>query len=182
MKSLNMYLGSVIDNDDVHFESLLDDDDIFLDPENDKNVIEDWIKNNYIITGKLTVDGLAVNCTGDVTVKNALITSLTNGFKWDKVGGDFDCSYCENIRSLKGAPKEVGRNFYCSDCDNLTSLEGAPEYVGGCFDCNGCKKLASLEGAPKEVDEYFDCDGCENLNSRRCHKRDWKRFLLSQMQ
>ena len=87
MKSLNMYLGSVIDNDDVHFESLLDDDDVFLDPENDKKHVEEWIKDNYIIYGKLTIsDDLIVDCSGSVDVKNRCITSLTNGlFRWGKV-------------------------------------------------------------------------------------------------
>ena len=98
MKSLNMYLGSVIDNDDLHFESLLDDDDIFLDPENDKKVIEEWIKDNYIIRGKLTIsDDLVVNCDGEVRIKNKSITSLTNGlFRWSYVDKSFYCNYRNN--------------------------------------------------------------------------------------
>ena len=39
----------------LHFESLLDSDDSFYDPVNDKKFIEWWINNNYIIHGKLTI-------------------------------------------------------------------------------------------------------------------------------
>ena len=96
MKSLNMYLGSVIDNDDLHFESILADDDIFLDPENDKKVVEEWIKDNYTITGNLTISkDFTVDCTGGVTVDNKSIESLTNGmFRWGKVETYFDCGVC----------------------------------------------------------------------------------------
>ena len=118
MKSLNMYLGSVIDNDDVHFESLLDDDDIFLDPMNDKKQVKDWIRDNYIIYGKLTIsDDFVVDCSGGVSIKNENITSLTNGlFRWGKVKKYFDCSYCKTLTSLEGAPENVGKTFLC--CNN----------------------------------------------------------------
>ena len=170
-------------------ESLLDDDDAFYDPKNDKNLIVDWIKSNYKITGKLTIsDDFIVDCSGAVKVKNKTITSLTNGlFRWAKVGGDFlcddcknltslngapeevegdfDCSNCKNLISLEGGPKEVGTNFDCGNCDKLTSLEGAPEIVRGGFYCDDCKNLTSLKGAPKSVDDAFYCNGCENLTS-----------------
>ena len=116
-----MYLGSVIDRDDVHFESLLDDDDIFLDPMNDKKQVESWIRDNYRIYGNLTIsDDLVVDCSGRVTVKNKSITSLTNGlFRWGYVGKMFDCSNCENLKTLEGAPRVVDGDFYCSNCEKL---------------------------------------------------------------
>ena len=44
-------------------ESLLDSDDSFYDPVNDKKFIEWWINNNYIIHGKLTIsDDFVVDC------------------------------------------------------------------------------------------------------------------------
>ena len=167
MKSLNMYLGSVIDNDDLHFESLLADDDIFLDPEKDKKVVEEWIKNNYIIAGRLTVkNDFVVDCSGDVFVKNRNIESLTNGmFRWGKVKTYFYCQHCDNLKSLEGAPKEVGGSFYCDHCDKLETLEGAPEKVNEDFWCNDCNNLKSLEGAPKKVGGYFYCRHCDNLKS-----------------
>jgi hypothetical protein len=80
------------------------------------------------------------------------------------VKGDFDCS-CNDITSLKGAPKYVGGKFGCSMCHNLISLEGAPEKHDGIFDCSNCENLTSLKGAPKEVGGKFDCDCCDNLIS-----------------
>ena len=165
MKSLNMYLGSVINNDDVHFESLLDDDDIFLDPMNDKKQVKDWIRDNYIIYGKLTItDDFVVDCSDIVKVKNKSITSLTNGlFSWGKVNRSFSCSNCDKLTSLEGAPKEVVRGFYCNGCDNIKSLQGAPKKVGGDFWCDHCDKLETLEGAPEKIGGDFVCSGCENL-------------------
>ena len=146
-------------------ESLLDDDDIFLDPENDKRSIEEWIKANYKVTGNLIVlDDFVVDCTGSVGVKNRNIESLTNGlFRWGNVGWNFDCDYCKNLTSLKGVPKEVGGSFWCNRCGRLETLEGAPEKVGGIFDCSFCYNLKSLKGAPKEVGGKFDYSGCKNL-------------------
>ena len=92
---------------------LLSTDDIFYDRINDKRVIEEWIKSNYNIYGNLTItDDFIVNCTGEVDVNNKSITSLTNGlFRWGKVGTDFNCTYCDKLTSLEGAPKEVGCGF-----------------------------------------------------------------------
>ena len=114
-------------------ESILDDDDIFYDPENDKKCIEEWIRNNYNIAGKLTIsDDFVVSCDRYVYVENENITALTNGmFKWGKVGGQFWCNHCNNLTSLEGAPKEVGGDFDCSECMNLKSLEGAPKKIDG---------------------------------------------------
>ena len=147
------------------FESLLDDEDIFLDPKNDKKVIEEWIRNNYKITGKLIIsDDLVVDCKGSVYVENENIESLTNGlFRWGKVIGAFYCDGCKNLTSLKGAPKEVCRSFDCNGCDNLTSLEGSPKEVGWSFICSHCDSLKSLEGCPKEIGEKFFCSNCKNL-------------------
>ena len=83
------------------------------------------------------------------------LTSLKGAPK--EVGGDFSCSRCTSLTSLKSAPKEVSRDFYCSYCTSLTSLEGAPQKVGRDFSCFSCTSLTSLEGAPKEVCGYFYC-------------------------
>ena len=155
MKKLNIYL-----------ESILDDEDVLLDPEKDKEIIRSWIEDNYKIMGRLKINNdLTVDCSGDVAVKNR-IESLTNGmFSWGKIGGSFRCHGCGKIESLKGAPKVVGGYFDCSDCENLKSLEGAPEKVVNSFTCNYCKNLTSLEGAPKEVGGDFYCSYCKHLTS-----------------
>ena len=156
MKTLNVYL-----------ESLLDDDDVFYDPENDKKAIEDWINNNYKIVGDLTIsDDFVVDCKGSVYVKNISTTSLTNGlFRWGNVSITFSCNGCSKLTSLEGSPKKVGGGFYCNNCKNLKSLEGSPEVVDGSFYCNVCNSLRTLEGAPKEVGWDFDLTNCDNLTS-----------------
>ena len=160
MKSIKNYLNSCL-------ESLLDDDDIYLDSENDKKVIEEWIKDNYKIYGKLTIsDDFVVDCNSSVAVINKSIDSLTNGlFSWGDVRGDFDCTGCNNLKSLEGAPEKVGGDFWCDHCVGLETLKGAPKEVGGLFDCNHCDKLESLEGAPKEIGSHFECNNCSNLKT-----------------
>lgn len=169
-------------------ESLLDDDDDFYGANSDKKIIDGWIHDNYGVTGKLTIsDDFVVNCSGDVTIKNRNMESLTNGlFRWGRIGrrfycshcaiaslegapkevmNSFDCSGCHNLKSLEGAPKAVGIHFWCNACEELESLEGAPEAIGGSFDCTGCDKLTSLEGSPKRVAGYFNCSYCGGLTS-----------------
>ena len=150
------------------FESILDDDDIFLDPENDKKVIEEWIKNNYRFSSKLTIsDDFVVDCNGNVGVyvKSRNIESLTNGlFRWGNVEGNFTCSFT-SITSLEGAPEKVGGNFDCSDCAKLKSLKGGPKIVWNTFNCGGCRNLMSLEGSPESVGSSFICSDCVNLES-----------------
>ena len=137
--------------------SILDYDNVFYDLENDKKIVEEWIKDNYTITGKLTIsDDFVVNCTGGVTVDNKSIDSLTNGlFRWGKVDGFFDCGDCKNLTSLKGAPEEVGGSFWCNHCGRLETLEGAPEKTG--FDLNwyGCKKLKITDSDRKKYITYI---------------------------
>ena len=151
----------------LHFESLLDDDDIFFDPENDKKVIEDWINNNYKIVGDLTIsDDFVVDCKGSVYVNNRNIESLTNGlFRWGNVSITFSCSGCGKLTSLEGSPEEVSKDFNCSYCTSLTSLEGCPKRVYGNFVCVYCKNLKSFKGAPKKISYSFDCTSCNNITS-----------------
>ena len=149
------------------FESLLDGDDVFFDSGNEKKLVKEWINDNYKINGNLTIsDDFVVNCAGHVTVKNKSITSLTNGlFSWGEVDGFFNCGRCDKLTSLEGAPKKVGGDFCCHECNSLETLEGAPEEVGGNFYCSCCEKLISLEGAPKKVGAGLYCNGCINLKS-----------------
>ena len=153
-------------------------------------VAEEYINANYTVKGNLTfenVNGIyIVNCDGNVEVKNAEIVKLTEGFEWGMVEGIFCCHDCNNLKSLKGSPKEVKGNFNCSYCKNLKSLEGgpkkvrgficiynsslktlegAPKEVGGDFSCSYCINLTSLEGAPKKVVGSFYCYGCSKLKS-----------------
>ena len=152
-------------------ESILDDEDVVFNDDNIKSEIEKFIKDNYrcsrfVISNKLNKDGKFVVDGNSIQVINNNIVSLTNNlFIWGKVTRYFNCSYCDSLKSLEGAPKEVGENFDCSYCDSLTSLEGAPEEVGGNFNCSNCDFLTSLKGAPEEVGGDFYCSCCKSLTS-----------------
>ena len=163
MKSLKLY-----------FESLLDDDDVYLSKTDDV-IIKKYINDNYTITGNLIISkDRVVDCGGGVIVDNGSITSLTNGlFSWGKIKRYFDCNGC-NITSLEGAPKKVGGYFDCSYCNNLKTLEGAPEEVGGTFCCNHCIKLKNLKGAPKSVGGGFYCGECPNLKITASDREKYK--------
>lgn len=155
-------------------ESLLDDEDVLLkdtDEDTIKVVIDKFIYQTYgIFTdykirkkskgGKLVLDS---DCM--LMVKDKNITSLTNDlFVWGDVMR-FDCSGCNSLKSLEGAPMKVYKQFDCSECHSLTSLKGAPEEIKGDFDCSYCESLKSLEGAPKKLVGDFWCDSCDSLTS-----------------
>ena len=93
----------------LHFESLLDDDDVFYDPKNDKKEIENWIRSNYRVTGRLSISkDYTVNCTGNVYSTNRSMTSLTNGlFKWGKIARNFSCALCGDLKSFEVQPEAV---------------------------------------------------------------------------
>jgi hypothetical protein len=159
MKTLNEYIN----------ESLLDDlEDLEKDSDDSiENVlIEKFLKENYSITGQYTIKDGIVDVNGSVIIKNRKINNLTNGmFVFGKIYKYFDCSGCDKLKSLKGAPKEVGLAFTCHNCKFLISLEGAPEKVGGRFICSNCSQLKSLEGAPKELKGDFLCTYCRSLKT-----------------
>ena len=48
MKSLSMYLGSIIGNNDTCLESLLDDEDLFYDHEKDIVIILDELRKQKL--------------------------------------------------------------------------------------------------------------------------------------
>ena len=123
-------------------ESILDiEDNIDNMDESIREEIKHFLKDNfktnstYQISKKPNKEGkFEVLSNGTVSVKNEHITSLTNGlFIWTNIKGNFICSDCASLISLKGAPKVVGWDFFCNDCTSLTSLEGAPKEVGGDF-------------------------------------------------
>jgi hypothetical protein len=75
-------------------------------------------------------------------------------FKFNKVDGDFSCSY-NQLTSLEGSPKEVSGDFLCI-ANKLTSLEGAPVEVGGGFWCYD-NELTSYDGKPEYIEgEFYD--------------------------
>ena len=137
------------------YESLLDDDLITKTDKMIKDEIKLFLKETYNgvvkISKKPNADGkYEVSSTGNVSVKNRDIISLTNGtFIWTVVGGDFYCNNCNSLTSLEGAPKKVGGTFCCDMCISLISLEGAPKEVGGRFYCNNCAGKFTIEDVKK---------------------------------
>ena len=114
MKSLKEYIYEVSLN-----EGLLDR--VKNKEVNHEILIEEFLKENYDIRGthtiKETKDGFIVDVKGEVEVKNRDITSLTNEFfKFGKISRTFNCSYCNSLRTLEGAPEKVRSNFYCNGC------------------------------------------------------------------
>ena len=189
MKNLRSYLNeSVWDIEDnvenSNDEFVIDEIKKFIEDNyyiniNRCEIVFDEKRNKYIVN---------LNDKLGVILKNKKAKQLTNElFEWGEVKGDFNCAYCPELESLKGAsekvggafscgycpkltslegaPEKVGKNFICAHCKNLTSLEGAPKKVGGGFNCVGCNKLSSLKGAPKEVGGNFNCVGCSSLHS-----------------
>ena len=121
-------------------------------------LIDSWCKNN--IKGKYVIDEktLTINSSSDIKIINRSLTEFPSYIHFGTVKGDFICSNCITLKSLKGVPKEVGEDFCCNYCNSLTSLEGAPAKVGGDFYCNDCASLKSLKGAPKEISGNLYCN------------------------
>ena len=111
---------------------------------------------------------LKEDINGDISTHNNIIKDgrfpKEHQYKGQKIVGDFNCRYCEDLTSLEGAPDSVTGNFYCNSCTSLKSLEGAPDSVTGDFFCGSCTKLTSLEGAPDSTRDFY-CNSCYNLTS-----------------
>ena len=139
-----------------------------------------------IISGDYTVRaGGIVDVDGSVWIRRSKFKEIP--YRFGIVSGDFNCSSCENLLSLKGSPERVGKDFNCSCCNRLTSLQYSPrevggefscsccngittlqgvsEKIGGGFNCSYCLEIITLEGSPKEVGEYFNCSSCLELIS-----------------
>ena len=65
-------------------------------------------------------------------------------YKFGKVNGHFSLSHNENLISLKNCPYSTF-GFSCSYCSQLDSLEGCPKEVKSYFYCGGCKRRFTKE-------------------------------------
>lgn len=113
MKTLKEYIN----------ESLLDDfDAVSASSTTDiKKEIRQFLNDNYKrassfkISRKPNNDGYyEVDCSKCLIIEVYNdITSLTNNlFIFVNVKGSFNCSYCKNLTSLEGAPKNIGGKIY----------------------------------------------------------------------
>ena len=90
------------------------------------------------------------------------ISYLTNGlFEFGDINGDFDCSYCSGLKSLKGLPNTMRGSIICLNCKNLTSLEGCPEELNY-LDCSYCESLQDFTYGPKKTRNGFKHDNIKN--------------------
>ena len=80
----------------------------------------DEICKEYGITDYTINSDGSIDVNGSVYLNDKNLTELP--LKFNKVGGDFDCSG-NFITSLLRCPKEVGGYFYCYN-NELTTLKG----------------------------------------------------------
>ena len=151
-------------------ESLLDIDDSSINSQAEEYAtaeIKEWIDKVYDeMDCVIDLKTHTVNYNWDLEVKDTSIDRLMpEGWSWGVVNGFFNCSWCPNLTSLKGAPKEMVGDFFCGNCGSLISLEGAPREVRGGFNCYNCRNLKTLKGAPEKVGWDFDCGNCDSLIS-----------------
>jgi len=86
------------------------------------------LKKYNLDSSKVTInpDG-SIDYSGNVNLSYKGLKEIP--FKFNKVGGDFDCR-SNQLTTLEGSPVEVGRWFDCGN-NSLTTLEFAPKKVGG---------------------------------------------------
>lgn len=132
---------------------------IYYDPDSYTGGISDdlfvYNKGKVIYKGHLIVRDCIKNTIESLYIPGIDLIVVQN----------FDCTWCKNLKTLKGAPKNVVKDFNCEGCSSLKSLRGAPEYVGEDCWCSYIRGLTSLRGAPKRVGGDFSCSstGIEDL-------------------
>jgi hypothetical protein len=134
------------------------------------------IENKTTTSNVSAVENLS-NALKHKVVTNKDITELTNGlFIFGDCNGEFDCSHCHNLTTLKGSPRSVD-TFNCSFCPKLTSLKDGPEKVYNTYYCNNCG-LTSLEGSPK-INYGFNCCCNPIKNLKGASKKVNAKFICS---
>jgi hypothetical protein len=122
--------------------------------------IHDICKRYLISNYTINPDG-SIDVDGDVSIANGRLTKLP--LKFNKVSGDFYCSYNE-LTSLEGCPKYVGGSFFCSG-NRITTLEGGPDIVNSNYFSNFNDLLISTKGFPSIVSNDVSIRFCHKLTS-----------------
>ena len=135
-----------------------------------------------IIEGDLTIDfdlsGILIKTKvikGNLKIENKDITKLPD-FSNTIIKGDFSCSNCTSLTSLKGAPQQC-KKFYCYNCTSLKTLEGSTRQCK-IFSCSYCTSLISLEGAPQKCEEFYFRE-CTSLISLKGAPQQCETFYCS---
>ena len=145
-------------------ESLLDDEDILLDKTGDKVLIEKFLKDNYNVSGRLSIrknKGKWLVSGHWFEVKNEVkktLASLTNDMFEFYKADYFSCEACENLTSLKGGPQIIESSFVCTECENLKSLEGCPRKIGSELHISGSTNIKNFKYFPETVLNLYMCD------------------------
>lgn len=142
-------------------ESLLDDENDIIDNVTIKVLIKDWLNKHSVKSYRINKDN-TITCNSSVYlyIKQEDIPEY---IKFKQIKKNLSILGTD-VTSLRCCPEIIHGDFFLF-CENLKSLEGAPKIVEGYFECCECTSLTSLEGGPKSVGEYFDCSHCENLTS-----------------
>jgi hypothetical protein len=111
----------------------------------EKNKIDKLCRKYGITNYSINQDG-SIDIDDSVNIPRRGLRSIP--LKFNKVSGDFICSY-NRLTSLSGCPNIVGGAFYCQG-NELKSLEFSPTKIDGDFSCYE-NKLSSLEFSPTEV-------------------------------
>lgn len=111
--------------------SILDVDNLI---EDDSTHIKKWLDENCKIYGTYTIKDNIVDINGSVGL-DFDVQSIDVQF--GVVTGNFVCSHCSQLTSLKGCPREVGRIFDCSYCIALHAIDYLPEKVGEMINMRG---------------------------------------------
>lgn len=87
---------------------------------NKNNLIKKFIKTNNIVFDK---NNKVYNANDDVKIIDNILTNQgIIPFKFGLVDGDFDCSGCKKLKSLKNLPDKIKGNLNISNCYNLKDV------------------------------------------------------------
>jgi hypothetical protein len=135
--------------------------------------IEKVIVEHSIMIDQYTVNNDAsINVVGSVKfpVNCNYLTKLP--LKFNEVTGHFDCSKL-NLTTLEGSPVKVGGDFDCSFNPNLRSLHFVPKVVRGYFMFDS--GIADVSMVNSNFDDVFLFQLID-VESRRLHVELWKNF------
>ena len=130
------------------------------------------------ICKKFGIENYTINSDGSIDVDAPVdlyelgLTKLP--IKFNKVNGDFYCSY-NKLTTLEGSPIEVNGYFGCHN-NQLTTLKGSPKEVNGDFKCVE-NQLTSFEFAPKIIRGDFDCRYNRHFENKNMYEYIFKIIL-----
>lgn len=113
-----------------------------------------WGIENYNVSQSGVVD-----VDGDVSLKMAFEVKKSGiiPFKFGKITGSFNCSYCM-LKNLINSPDFVGGDFDCSR-NYIINFVNSPKTIGGAFIAHSNKKLQSMDGITASITD-LDISNC----------------------